>query len=250
MTPYNTPAIHDAKDFMIEQSDLSCIVNTQVLTQFRHDYQDRAFYDILHRLMACLTSSTDCESNRLFLMPREVYNIVKENKATDDLHPVEKVVASLFKQLPILSTLFVEHDLFEDMDFMKEIRKSVKFGKPNTFSHDTSSIQRIPTKPSELIDDVQSLLVSKNHFIEDIGVELLNLIFNKDFNPEYHNHVWGGFTAMFDNADEFEFHQQWFYKNARTGDVSSYGDFDMAYHAYINGSDIVSTLLLRYKELM
>lgn len=250
MQPYNTSAIHDAKDFMIEPSDVSCIENTQVLTQYRHNYHERAFYDILHRLLACLTSSTDCENNRLFLMPRELLAIVKEKESTVDLEPLEKLVASLFEKFPTMDMLFVNNSQFKEFDFMSSIQKSIKFGEPNSFTHDTSSIQRIPKEPSEFISDVESLLVSKKHFVEDIGIKLLTLVFNKEFNPDYYDHVWGGFAIMFDDVDEFEFNKEWFYKNARTGDVSSYGDFDMAYHAYINGSDIIPTLIQRYKELM
>ena len=250
MKPYNTSAIHDAKDFMIEPSDLSCIENTQVLTQFLGDYQKRAFYEVLHRLMACLTSATNQDNERIFLMPREIYSLVQEEKPIIDLHPLEKILATIFIEVPSMHMLFVDNNEFRPNSFFSASNKHIKFGKPNSFMHDMTVIERIPTNPKELISDIKILLTSKTHLLEDIGVSLVELLMDDDFNPEYKKQTWESFSVMFKDKDEFEFHQEWFYKIARSGDVSSYGDFDMAYHGYVNGSDIIPALIQRYKELM
>lgn len=238
-----------AQDINVGELDLHCLRNIYKLTEFHagNDYQDGSFFMILERLFAYLTND-HVEGKRKHLYPRQIKDIVRQEKSREALSNIENIVADLFTNFEEIDMLF--EPKFDQFKFKSSIVKKIKYGKPNSFSHDMSDINRIPKHPTELLHDMNELLESSNHFVDSLAFEIIKHILEEETNPENASLVWDGFTVMFENPKDFDFHCEWFFKKARCGDVSNNGDLDMAYHSAINQSDIVHALLDRYQKLM
>lgn len=250
MTTQPSHAETDAIKNMTKPEDLYCIRNTEALSEQRYRRQTSSFTNILFRLTCLMTNTVDYDKDNkpVFLKPFDIFSMVKNNESLLDLKPEEKIYASLFQTYPLLSDIFKKDTDFSSIEFLNSISDSLGFKGHQEF--DTSSIHCIPENPKDLFKDIESLMNVNSDFVEDLGLRIMTVIFDKSSNPIYHESSWNSFHCVFGDISLIEFNESFFYKMPRTSDASSYGHLDMAYHSYINNSDILFSLMERYKEIL
>lgn len=214
-----------------------------ILFQQNVNYLDVGFsnfiYNVAKYLNAWNSKSMSHRVKKDTIVPLTPYEIL-EGKS--ELHYIpEKIIAEIFKLIPEYKTMFTENAAYK---ILFEPLKNQRIGFDTKYVFDYSQI----------IDNNEALiseLKSKNLILFDkLAIDLFSYITTTEFNQGGHNYLINSFNSIFEDEEKIDFNEHWFYKSPRTCDVSHSGHLDMAIHAWINNSNVLSSLIEFQKTMV
>ncbi len=221
------------------------LTDRRVRTRSAQDYRSEGWYNIVYRLSLLL-----CTDKSSKYKPTEIFKLVRESqgniKSDMGMNKIELIFFGLFSDFPIYQALFLDQDDFNTMSFSKSMDQVLGLAKPNA-PLGLEITKKRPENTSELMLLISEQLLKQGHYIETLGLKVLDLIVN-DENNSLKDDIFKSFELMFQEPDNFDLHQEWFYSIARKSNVSESGDLDMAYYYWVNNSDIAGEILAHYKE--
>lgn len=191
-------------------------------------YQTNALLNVLS------LSSKYLIENENLLSPFEISQL-EDN--TPLKNPIENVFVKLFSAEPSFKVLFNKSIGLKP--FNKFFKNIIDSKKTFDFKQELS----FPKNEQDLVDLYCSLSEKDNTF-DQIGILVASFVLLDKENQDYFNHLaFKSFTDIFTKNSDFELNKTWFYKTPRVSDVSISGHIDMAYHAWINNSDLVPAVI-------
>lgn len=218
------------------------LVNEKVWSHSNTNYIDIGLCKFINNITKYLNNWNSKDMSHLtnddmkpFLTP---YEIAEGN--CELFYIPEKILKLLFDNIPELTSLF--HENADTVTVVNQIHeKNLTLSQKNSFSYDN------PITTSE--EFISELLSKELSLFDSVGVQLLEYITTIEFNKDYQDAFITSFNEMFVNEDDFEFNASWFYKLPRSGSVSHSGYTDMAIHAWIGASDLITEFISYQKKI-
>lgn len=210
---------------------------------FMSHYHVNSIVNIITRLSeSSITKETEQK-----LTPSIIFDSIEKSEKLNIDNPLDDVLFTLCSDLPFLSELFDE-DYFESyvFDIKQVVNKDLKEENTLEFGND------IPNNPDDLLSLFKiNIEKSNNPYVELINYKIMSYIFSKKYNETYVDIAFNSFYSIFqDDKHEQDINEEWFYKTPRTSDISHSGHVSMAYHSFINNSDIIGNMIRHFKSVI
>lgn len=235
--------IENKEKLNIKDEDITFYKHTQDLSELFIHYKEIAFFNILAKYTSFLIEIWEPEVQYVYVKRyqnvKSPYDIFLLNDKSSLTHPVERVMFDLFKDIPELKILFKDEPshLFRNIirDLLKEEYCELTFEEE---------------RPQNADEYFKMLDKYSFNYLDKMMVPLIKELPLMEENQSYKNRLFDSFNNIFYKKDEKEvlIGKEWFFKMPRCSDACYSGNLDMAYHAWLQGSDMIQSIIKKYSD--